>query len=349
MKEAFVLAQEQITIKRNKGHHLTEVERGKIAALHKLGHSNRKIAIALSVCPQTINNELKRGEVTQVKKINGKEYFHQEYIPELAQSRYVDKRKACHRPYKLSQVLSFLSFFVEHFKKDGWSPDAAVGRAKALNLFLPEEMVCTKTLYSYIDAQLLEVRNIDLINKMSRRLPKCVVRKNHRVLGLSIEERPTEVDNREEFGHFEIDTIVGLRNGQESVILTMIERKTRFQIIRLIDSKDADSVAYTMRSINKEYGSIIKTITADNGLEFSTLTEVMDKIAPVYFTHPYTSSERGTNEVHNRMVRRDFPKGISLDLATPSEVAQTEDKLNNMPRKNTGYQTPAELFNEECA
>ncbi|WP_157049177.1 IS30 family transposase, partial [Companilactobacillus nantensis] len=224
-------------------------------------------------------------------------------------------------------VLSFLSFVVDHFKKDDWSPDTAVGRAKVLNLFLPDEMVSTKTLYKYIDAQLLEVRNIDLMNKMSRRLPKCVVRKNHHILGLSIEERPVEVDNREEFGHFEIDTIVGLRNGQESVILTLVERKTRFQIIRLIDSKDADSVAYAMRNINEEYGSIIQSITADNGLEFSTLTEVMDKVAPVYFTHPYTSSERGTNEVHNRMVRRDFPKGISLDLATPSEIAQTEDKL----------------------
>lgn len=342
------MAQEQITIKRNKDHHLTGIERGKIAALHKLRHSNRKIAITLGVCPQTINNELKRGEVTQVKKINGKEYFHQEYIPELAQSRYADKRKASHRPCKLPQVLNFLSFFVEHFKNDGWSPDATVGRAKVLNLFLPEEMVCTKTLYSYIDAQLLEIRNIDLINKMSRRLPKCVVRKNHHILGLSIEERPSVVNNREEFGHFEIDTIVGLRNSQESVILTMIERKTRFQIIRLIDSKDADSVAYMMNNINKKYESIIKSITADNDLEFSTLSEVMDKIAPVYFTHPYTSSERGTNEAHNRMVRRDFPKGISLDLAALSEVAQTEDKLNNMPRRNTGYNSFKRWLTYSC-
>jgi len=343
------LAQEQINTKRKKGHHLTEIERGTISALHRLGQSNRKIAIALNVCPQTINNELKRGEVTQVKKINGKEKYHQEYIPEVAQNRYVDKRKACHRPCKFPQVLRFLSFFVEHFKNDGWSPDATFGRAKTLGLFRPEEMICTKTLYNYIDAQLLEVRNIDLINKMSRRLPKNVVRKNHHVLGLSIEERPSEVDKREEFGHFEIDTIVGLRNGHESVILTMIERKTRFQIIRLIDGRDADSVAHIMKSINKEYGSIIKSITADNGPEFSTLTEVMSTVAPVYFTHPYTSSERGTNEVHNRMVRRDFPKGMSLDLATPTEVAQTADKLNNLPRRNTGYQTPAELFNEECA
>ncbi|WP_171000583.1 IS30 family transposase [Companilactobacillus huachuanensis] len=348
MKEVFALVQEQITINRIKGHHLTEIERGKIASLHQLGHSNRKIAKILSVCPQTINNELKRGEIRQVKKINGITKYHDEYIPEAAQARYVDRRKACHRPIKMPQVLEFIAYFVRHFKDDGWSPDAAFGRAKTSGLFEPDEMVCTQTLYKYIDAQLLEVRNIDLISKMSRKLPKRVVRINKHVLGLSIEDRPIEVETRNEFGHFEIDTIVGLRNGQESVILTMIERKTRFQIIRLIDGRDADSVAYTMNQIIDEYGSVIKSITADNGPEFSTLTSVMDSIAPVYFTHPFTSSERGTNEVHNRMVRRDFPKGISLDEATPAEVAQTAKKLNNLPRKIVGYQTPTELFNKQC-
>lgn len=93
-------------------------------------------------------------------------------------------------------------------------------------------------------------------------------------------------------------------------------------------------------------GQFIKSITADNGPEFALLmlTESLRSVAPVFHTHPFTSSERGTNEVHNRMVRYDFPKGMSLDAVSPRAVARTADKLNNTPRRLLGFQTPAELF-----
>ena len=341
--------QEQLTMNRPKGHHLTLKERGNIEVyFNHDGYSRRKIAELIGVSPQTINNEIKRGLVTNKQLVNGKEKFYEIYVAELAEERYHENRKTCHRPYKFLQVVAFIAFFVERFQMDGWAPDATVGRAKALGLFRPEEMVCTQTLYKYIDEQLLEVCNLDLAEKMSRRISKHVVHKHSRILGRSIEERPAAVDSREEFGHFEIDTIVGKRDGKESVIMTLIERQTRFQIIRLIDGRDADSVAYAMRGIIKEYGSVIQSITADNGPEFVTLTQVMASIAPVYFTHPYTSSERGTNEVHNRMVRRDFPKGESLDAVSPAAVANTTDKLNNMPRRQLAFQTPAELFAAAC-
>ncbi|AYM04040.1 IS30 family transposase [Levilactobacillus brevis] len=343
--------QEQLTMNRPKGHHLTLKERGNIEVyFNHDGYSRRKIADLIGVSPQTINNEIKRGLVTNKQRINGKEKYYEVYVAEAAERRYHEKRVACHRPYKFAQSLDFLAFFVERFKTDDWAPDTVVGRAKALGLFRPEEMVCTQTLYKYIDEQLLEVCNLDLAEKLSRRPPKHVttVHKYRRLLGQSIEERPAEVDSRETFGHFEIDTIVGKRDGQESVILTLIERQTRFQIIRLIDGRNADSVAYAMQSIIAEYGPIIKSITADNGPEFTTLTQVMASVAPVYFTHPYTSSERGSNEVHNRMVRRDFPKGTSLDAISPADVAETADKLNNLPRRQLGFQTPAERFANAC-
>jgi len=341
--------QEYITMNRPKGHHLTMKERGNIEVYFNHDHlSRRKISAMLGVSHQTINNEINRGLVSNKQLVNGKEKFYKIYVPELAEERYHEKRKACHRPCKFLQAVDFLAFFVEHFKNDDWAPDTAVGRAKARGLFRSEEMVCTKTLYKYIDEQRLEVCNLDLKEKMSRRTPKNILHKNSRVLGLSIEERPAEVDTREEFGHFEIDTIVGKRDGQESVIMTMIERQTRFQIIRLIDGRDADSVDYAMQEVIAEYGSVIKSITADNGPEFTTLSQIMSPVAPVYFTHPYTSSERGTNEVHNRMVRQYFPKGESLDNASPAEVANTADKLNNMPRHQLGFQTPSELFAIAC-
>jgi len=173
MKEVFVLMQEQLTMDHPKGHHLTLKERGNIEAyFNHDGYSRRKIAGLIGVSPQTINKEIKRGLVSNKQLVNGKAKFYSVYVAELAEQRYHKNREACYRPCKFLQVMAFLVFFIEHFKADGWAPDAAVGRAKALGLFRSGEMVCTRTLYKYIDEQLLEVCNLDLTEKMSRRLPK---------------------------------------------------------------------------------------------------------------------------------------------------------------------------------
>ncbi len=141
MKEVFVLMQEQLTMNRPKGHHLTLKERGNIEVYFNHDeYSRRKIAELIGVSPQTINNEIKRGLVTNKQLVNGKEKFYEIYVAELAEERYHENRKTCHRPYKFLQAVGFIAFFVEHFKKDGWAPDAVVGRAKVLGLFRPEEM-----------------------------------------------------------------------------------------------------------------------------------------------------------------------------------------------------------------
>lgn len=340
--------QEQLTTTRTKGHHLTAIERGKISTLHEQGKSNREIARFIGVCHQTIANELNRGNLTQVKLYNGKRKYRSGYSPMTGQACYEINRTHCHRHIKLTQAAHFIDYFVRHFKEDGWSPDATVGRARRANLYRPEEMVCTATLYSYIDNQRLEVRNIDLTDKPNQRTKHRTLAKQKRILGRGIEERPASVEDRNEFGHYELDTIVGRRNGQESVIMAFIERKSRHQILRLIDEKDADSVNYAMRGVIKEYGDLIKTVTADNGSEFSELNSVLGGVADVYYAHPYSACERGTNEAHNRMVRRNFPKGISLDAVSPKDVQIVEDKLNRLPRKQHGYRTNEEVFTQEA-
>ncbi len=342
--------QDQLITPHVKGHHLTPSERGEIAVLHAQEKSNRKIADRLGINRQTIANEIARGQTDQVEKVNGKLHYYSVYSPETAQIRCQENRQRCRRPLKLSKVQDFITYFTSHFQEDSWSPDAAVGRARAEGLYLPDEMVCTATLYNYIDAQLLEVRNIDLLEKPSRRVKHKANHKFQRMLtGRSIDDRPKRVDSRREFGNFELDTIVGKRNGQESVLMTLIERKTRFQFVRLIDGRDADSVNYAMRAIVKDHGDIIKTVTADNGSEFADLSFVLDGVADVYYAHPYRSSERGTNEAHNRMLRRDFPKGLSLDTVGPQEVAEAGRKINDLPRHILKYQTPTERFVAESA
>lgn len=339
---------QQNTIIRKKGQHLTEIERGRIASLHELECSNRQIASIIGVSPQTINNEINRGTVSQVKKVNNKLIYSSSYFPDTAQTNYENNRLRCHRPSKFNQVKPFLSFFVEKFKDNKWSPDATVGRARVDGLFTSEEMVSTTTLYKYIDRQLLEIKNIDLVEKTHRSSKIHIAKKHRRTLGRSIEERPSHINNRERFGHFEIDTVVGKRNGNESVVLTLTERQSRFEIMRLIDGRDADSVDYAMEEIKLSYGRAIKSITADNGPEFANLERTMSDTCDVYFTHPYTSSERGTNEVHNRMIRRELPKSLSLDTVSPQTISVINAHLNELPRKQLGYKKPQEAFSLAC-
>ncbi len=107
----------------------------------------------------------------------------------------------------------------------------------------------------------------------------------------------------------------------------------------MIDGRDADSVNYELAKICQEYGHIMKSVTADNGAEFAAAGTVLDGVADLYYAHPYRSSERGTNEAHNRMIRRDVPKGLSMDTLGPSDIQAVEAKLNNLPRRQSGYQT----------
>lgn len=340
------------TPERKKGEHLSAIERGKIAGWLDEKLSNREMARRIGVHHTTIANEIERGKVEQVRKVNGIKHIYVKYNPEYAQNRYKTKRLKCHCPSKFNQVKAFLAYFIERFQTAGYAPDVAVGVAKKKGLFHPSEMVSTTTLYKYIDEQRLEIRNIDLQNKVRRKSSRKRKRTNKTILGQSIEQRPEHIENRETFGHFEIDTVIGKRNGSETALLTLTERKTRFEIIRLIDGKDTDSVTYAMNQLIKQFGTaafkrIFKTITSDNGSEFASLSETMQGYSEVYFTHPYTSCERGTNENHNRMIRREIPKHESLERYGRKDIQRVEDGMNDLPRKILGYDSPRQQFEQE--
>ena len=120
-------------------------------------------------------------------------------------------------------------------------------------------------------------------------------RKRERIFEKSIEEIPKEINNREEVGHYEIDTVI-LRKEKGQCLLTLTDRKSRYEIIRLIEDETVKSVNKALKEVLKEYE--IKSITADNGLEFARVYEVFD-YENIYYAHPYSSYERGSNENHN--------------------------------------------------
>ena len=238
---------------------------------------------------------------------------------------------------------------MDKIKHSLWSPDACVGYSLETNLFKRSEVVCTKTLYNYIDLGLLSVKNIDLPIKLRRISKPSTVKKHKKNLGKSIEERPDTINNREEFGHWEIDTVIGGKTGNDCVILTIVERKTRNAIVRSIASKTASAVMNELRSIRNLYGEqfsqVIKTITGDNGSEFADLSTLEDDSdTKVYFTHPYSSFEKGTNGRHNGLIRRFIPKGNCRSDYNASDISFIEEWMNTLPRRILKYKTPEDLF-----
>lgn len=197
----------------------------------------------------------------------------------------------------------------------------------------------------------METRNIDLHLKTRRNTKSSRNRKNRTILGELIEKRSDIVDKRERFGDWEIDTVNGVQGKGNQALLTLTERKTRYEVIIKIDGKASDPVNQALATIRaaagKNFELLFKTITSDNGTEFSGLSEVLEGVTEVYFTHPYSSWERGTNENHNGIIRRFIPKGSRISDVSLSTIRRVQDWMNNLPRRILGYATPRECLLEE--
>lgn len=322
--------------------HLTEIERGQIAAYLEEGLSIREIARRMGRNASTISREKQRGTVQQMDT-NRKTYT--KYFPDTGLHVYVTNRKKCISEPKMEKAAAFIRYAEEKILKKKWSPDVATGYAKVHDLF--DYIPSTKTVYNWIDVGLLKVRNIDLELKLRRSTKKKTNRKHKKLLGKSIDERPESVDTREEIGHWEIDTVVGQRSKDE-VLLTLTERATRHEIIRKIKGKQAPEVTKALNSLFEDAPELrvtFKSITADNGSEFSELAEWgKENKIDTYFAHPYSSWERGTNERHNGLIRRFIKKGSPMNIYSNAYITQVEHWLNDLPRKILNYQTPAGAF-----
>lgn len=227
--------------------------------------------------------------------------------------------------------------------------DACVGYARKHKLFLPTEMVCTRTLYNEVWAGNLVLEPLELPEALKRK--KCCksTGKRKKAYGTSIDERPQIASSRLEVGHWEGDTVVGKRNGKEAVILTLLEKKTQHYLAIRIAGKTSEAVNTAMQKLREDFGEpffsqIFKTIAVDNGPEFADFAQTEQFGTKVYFAHPYTSWERAQNERENGMLRRYIPKGVSIENFSDEEILWAADALNSLPCRNLGYCTPEELF-----
>lgn len=319
--------------------HLTEEKRAQIEIMMRMRVPKTRIAAEMNISRSTLYNELKRGAVVQMDT-NLKTYVR--YFSDVGQRVYEERRSNSRPPLKITKAAEFVEYAQEQILTNKLSPDAICGMAKETGAF--EETVCTKTLYHYIDMCFLRVRNIDLplvTRRGSRKtFPRNVIKR-----GRSIEERPISIDLREEFGHWEIDTVKGGK-GSRCALLTLDERVTRFRhIIRLPDCT-RESVSKGIALLKDHYAGkfneVFKSITSDNGSEFASLEEAVG--VPVYYAHPYSACERGTNEKQNSLIRRFIPKGKNLSEVSDKEISRIEKWINQLPRKIFQYRTAENLF-----
>lgn len=338
-----------LTTASSRGKHLSIDERLVIKRMMEQSFSEADIARTLDRNRSTVHREIKKGTITLMKSDLT---MYEAYDPYHGQLKYDENRARCGRPHKLDSDAKFIKDFLTHFKQTK-SVDASVGDMMKTNDYSPDESVCTKTVYSYIEKQRIGLKNYDLPQKVSRKPRKGPIKpKTHkRIYGTSIEERPPEVLTREEFGHFEIDTIIG-KKSNDSVILSLVERMTRKAFFLPIVSKTANAVNQAIAELRKQWGSefelIFKTITADNGSEFSRLDQAVDEVkTDIYYAHPYSSFERGTNERHNGLLRRFIKKGTFIKNHSGEQVLAYQNQINALPRKILDYDTPEQLFAEK--
>ena len=299
--------------KHKKGKHLSLEERVIIQTRIKDGFSLRAIARELCCSPSTISYEVRRGTVTLYR---GKQ---KRYKADHGQGVYQTNRRHCGRKS------DFIKYVNKHFFEDNWSLDVCANRCLAVGEFSSDQIVCTRTLYNYVDQGLLAIRNSDLPEKLKRNTKIHRVHKNKKKLGRSIEERPKEINDRKEFGHWECDLVLGHKTRDDQVLLTLSERMSREFLILRIPDKTAASVMSAFQTLHKQYSEhwneIFKTITTDNGSEFadlSNLEEVSNTL--VYYAHPYTSCDKGTVERHNGLIRRFIPKGDYINNYSLQEI-----------------------------
>lgn len=341
-------------------HQLTRADRIKIEALLKEGLSKAKIAAHLGVHRSTIYNELKRGEY---EHRNSDWTTEKRYSPDIAQEKAEENLKVRGTQLKIGNDIAYANYIEDKIVNEDYSPAAVLGELKAQGREGEfNTTVCVATLYSYIDKGVfLKLTNKDLPVKKNKKRGYKKVRKQQAraAAGDSIEKRPEEIDQREEFGHWEMDSVIGKKGVSKNTLLVLTERKTRDEIIFKLPDHTDEAVVAALDKLERRYGAdmfkqIFKTITVDNGSEFAdvnglerSILEEGEKRTHLYYCHPYSSWERGTNEVTNKMVRRKVPKGTNFDDKTDEEIEQIERWINGYPRRIHGYRSAGELFTEE--
>ena len=328
------------------GNYITERQRYEIELLLKEKYSRPRISKVLGIKYNTLYKEIRRGTVKQLDHLLAEHYVYKADYAQMVYDRSTANRGRNLKIGSDHQLAAYIEMMIREKKS---SPEALLQHAKNEGIHF-QTTLCPETIYNYLDMGLfLNADNSDLPYKKphkKKKEEKSTVSLNNRK-GRSIEKRPKDVLDREQYGPWEMDTVVSAKDTGLSCLLVLSERMVREEIIIKIKDKKATTVVRALNRLEKKYGSrafreTFKTITCDNGVEFLDAEGIEKSISTkqprttLYYCHPYSSYERGTNENINRMIRRFFPKGTNFDDVTPAQVAAVESWINNYPRKIFG-------------
>jgi len=349
-KGVLTLDQINYTPKSKKGQHLTYIDRQNIEMWIKDGHKPEEIGRLLGGrSKRTIYREIANG---RVKLLNSDLTERIEYSADVAQKKHNYNATAKGPSLKIGKNYRLVQFIEDKIIKEKFSPSAALEEAKKEGY---EVNICFKTLYNYIDEGVFpHLTNKDLpVKKKGKKHKYNHVRKALHCKGKSIEERPLEAEERKVFGHWELDTVVG-KQRTKAVLMVMTERSTGMEIIRKIKSKSEECIVRELDRLERKLGSKnfrenFKTITCDNGcenldfkgMEQSVLTN--GKRMQVFYAHPYSAWERGSNENFNKLVRRFIPKGADITKYSKKYIAYIQHWINHYPRKKLNWKSSSEL------
>lgn len=320
---------------------LTLLEREQLHARLWDKLSVREIARRLHRSPSTISREINRNTPEVLKR----------YTPHLAQEKYDTRKRAARERARLKDPKIVL-YVEQQMSGKNFSPEQIAGRwnRKHKNLTISHEAI-----YQYIYNRCRPGEQGDLRpflkRKHKNRRRKYIVGKEARTTipkRISIEQRPAIINSRRTFGHWEGDSIVSSKS--TAGLNNITERKSKLTRISKFEYKTAEATSDAVIKKLEQYPEKLRqSLTMDNGTEnagHEAMTEALG--TKCYFAHPYRSSERGTNENTNGLIRYYFPKGTDFATVSEEEIQRVENLLNNRPRKCLNYQTPLEVFNRVC-
>lgn len=333
--------------------HFTYSDRLQLEAFLRVGLKIKDIACMLGFSRKSIYCEVKRGTYEHLNSDYTKEY---RYSADISEQKYREHLKAKGPALKIGTDREYAEYIEYKICSEGYSPAAVLGEIKAKGIKF-NTSVSKSTLYSYIDKGIF----LTLTNKhlpVKRKKLKHIyrrVRPKRAPRGTSIEKRPSEISVRECLGHWEMDCVVG-KAGTKKTLLVLTERYSRFELIRLMPDKTMASVVKALDGIERKFGtytfrSLFKSITVDNGSEFSDAAGMERSIdggkrTNIYYCHPYSAYERGSNENANKLIRRHYPKGTSFERVTSKSIRKLEDWINHYPREIFGYRCAADVFDD---
>ena len=309
--------------------HLTKEQRYQIKAYLDCDKSIEFIADALEVTRTTIDRELKRNSNKRGS-----------YNPDFAQELYQERKERFANNRKFTPSIE--KFVRSKIEQEQWSPEQIVGYCKSQDI----PMVSHERIYQYIREDKKQGGKLYTHLRHQLKHRKRPISGKHTTIKdkVSIEHRSEKINNKERFGDWEIDLIIG-KDGKGAIV-TIVERTTAFFLMeRLPFGKNAEQLAKTVIEMLLPYKDFVHSITSDNGTEFAQHKKISTKLSSqFFFAHPYSSWERGLSEYTNKLIRQYIPKKSIFELYSDQEIKQIQYKINRRPRKNLNYENPKNQY-----